>query len=115
MASTNIIRQLAGVLDQAEAENLPEVAALLKDALKLAAFSLAGTKTPPALTSLEMSVRGDPKMKIACIKSIRERTGLGLRESKDLYERSFPNPTKYEFQPDVDVGDMGGSSIPGRP
>jgi len=84
--TAELIRELAKVLDMAESDNNPEVARLLRDALKLAAATLAETKFPPALTS-------DPK--IACIKSICERTGLGLKEAKELYERT----NNSSFQP----------------
>ncbi len=45
----------------------------------------------------EEKAMSSPSEKIACIKAIRTRTGLGLKESKDLYENwfgyNYPEPT----------------------
>ncbi len=38
----------------------------------------------------EIALQDPYKNKIRVIKAIRERTGLGLREAKDLYEKYFP-------------------------
>src|SRR5687768_11310342 len=67
-----------------------------RDARRLAAPKSSSAAPPPAaLLPEETSILADPEIsaalvggnKIEAIRLVRERTGLGLKESKDLVER----------------------------
>ena len=63
---------------------------------KLARFENPTVGAPPInLQAMLVDLIRDAKSgnKIGCIKTIRQATGLGLKEAKDLYEVADPLPT----------------------
>jgi ribosomal protein L7/L12 len=66
-----------------------------RDAQRLAAHSAHSAQPPAALQPEETAILADPEIgaalargnKIEAIRLVRERTGLGLKESKELVER----------------------------
>ena len=60
----------------------------------------AAVEKPPEKTEFTVTLEGfDPAKKINVIKVVREITGLGLKEAKDLVE-GFPKPVKENISKD---------------
>ena len=80
--------------EQINQENSPRIPSVIRKALRdMAARARRYYKDgvfAETLTEEEMAM-GKQGQKIPAIKAIRMRTGLGLKEAKDLFESVFPN------------------------